>query len=372
VSIIKCDFCGSLDYEEVYKPIGTKRNNRVCICNQCGLMFSIHDDIPYSREPNPSGDADWGNIRFCKTQRFGALQDQLPSNIDRVIDVGSSRGHFVRWLQEENPKAEITALEPDGRVSPQYHGNVHYLNARLEDVDLPSDYYDFAYCCQTLEHSDSASAMLKQIYNILKPGGQLFVEVPNIEVLRFKSNVEEFFIDKHNFHFGREPLGSYLRSYGFNIVRENRDNLNVRLFAEKGAEHGQVIGGNPRYGRELVAEYAANIQRNRAKLPAIAAQITEMLDHMRVAFFGANVLFDLLVKYGGLDPKRVECLVDGFIYEYLPAIHGVPVQHPNQLRVYQPDVCVVLARFGAEIVAKQARAFNIRNVVKFYDLLEAA
>jgi hypothetical protein len=97
LSTIKCDFCGSGNCEEVYRPIGTKRNNRVCICQTCGLVFSIHDNIPYSREPNPSGDADWGNVRFCKTQRFEAIKDMIAiGDAKHILDIGSSRGHFVR------------------------------------------------------------------------------------------------------------------------------------------------------------------------------------------------------------------------------------------------------------------------------------
>ena len=389
---IKCDFCGAEGYlfksfyDEVYQPIGTKRNSRVCVCNSCGLVFSIHDDIPYSREPNPSGDADWGNVRFCKGQRFAAVKDILPKGAKRVLDVGSSRGDFVKWYREQNPKAEIVAIEPDTRVIGDYADEFEVIGGKLENntVFTPSNHYDFVYCMQTLEHTDSASAMLKQIYDCLEPGGVLFLEVPNIEVIRYPLNIEEFFIDKHNFHFSHKVLKSYLEWIGFKLEKINDDDLNVRIFASKSGIRFDTMTNEPasyssfpdfcnspiKYYYNIVDEYAETIQRNRAKLPAVVEKINRILDVQKVAFWGANTMLDLMVKYGGLDPSRVECLVDTYMAGNLDAIHGVPIQSPDALRGYQPDVCIVLARHSAEQIAKLARKYGIRNVIKFSDLLE--
>ena len=367
---IKCDFCGSTEYKEVYKPIGTKRNNRVCICQYCGLMFSIHDDVPYSREPNISGDADWGNVRFCKGQRFDVVKDMIDiTKAERILDVGSSRGHFVRWAHEQNRNAEIMAIEPDTRVIGDYVNEFDVIGERLENVKLPDNYFDFVYCMQTLEHADSASAMLRQIYECLAPDGVLFLEVPNIEAFTYPLNVEESFIDKHNFHFNKSVLCRYMAQNGFS-VSVNNDNLNVRIIATK-ADYKAIPFISDRDPEKLIRQYAETIKANRVTLPAVVAKINEMLDNMKVSFFGANTLFDLMVKYGGLDPQRVECLVDDYICGLVGNIHGVPIQCSDAFRVYQPDVCIILARHSADVVAERARSFGIRNVVKFYDLLRA-
>ena len=369
MSNISCDFCGSTDYKEVYKPQGTKRNNRVCICEVCGLVFSIHDAIPYSREPNISGDADWGNVRFCKGQRFDVIRDMLPKDARYVLDVGSSRGHFVTWARRAMPNAEITAVEPDTRVIDSYADEFNVIGKKLEDIALPDNHFDFVYCMQTLEHVDSASAMLKQIYKALAPGGTLFLEVPNIEAFRFPLNVEESFIDKHNFHFSKGVLCNYMMKLGYD-VKVNADDLNVRVVAKKqDMQVRPVFKDSDPY--KLMNEYSANITRNRAKLPAVVERVTEMMAHTKVAFFGANVLFDLMVKYGGLDASKVECLMDDYINGLVDNLHGVPIQSSDYLRVYHPDTCIILARHSADAVAAKARKFGVRNVVKFYDLLRS-
>ena len=367
-SIGKCDFCGSMEYDRVYRPINTKRDVDVVICKNCGLVYSIVKDIPYSREPNPSGDADWGNIRFCKGQRFGVVKDILPKDVKYILDVGSSRGHFVKWAKANIPDAEITAVEPDTRVIHDYQDEFHVIGKYLEDIELPSNHFDFVYCMQTLEHSDSAAAMLKQIYDALRPGGVVFVEVPNIEVIRYPENVEEFFIDKHNFHFSRTVLCNYMASLGFSI-KLNDDPLNVSVFATKTGVKDIMYFFVDSEPHELIGTYAENIVKNRRKLSEIGAKLNDMISKMKVSFFGGNTLFDLLVKYGNLDASKVKCLVDDFLGEIGVTIHGVKVQKSDALRVYNPDTCVVLARYGADIVADKAKAYGIRNIVKFYDLM---
>jgi SAM-dependent methyltransferase len=370
VSNTKCDFCGSDEYDEVYKPIGSKREAVVCICRNCDLVFSIHSNIPYSREPNPSGDADWGNVRFCKGQRFDAIKDLLPIDAQFVLDVGSSRGHFVRWYHAQNPGAYIMAVEPDTRVNDlnPIEADIFY-GEKLENLQIPSNSINFIYCCQTLEHVDSASQILKQMYDILLPGGKLFIEVPNLAVIGYPLNIEEFFIDKHNFHFSKRVLCHYMESMGFEIESLNDDNLNVRILAVKGLPtvHYTPILGDMN-SHVLIKHYASVIGQNREKLPDVVAKINRIMEGQRVAFWGANTMLDLMVKYGRFDATKVECLVDSYLPEGME-IHGIPVQRPEKLRVYQPDVVVILARHSANDIMKIARTYGVRNVIRFSDLL---
>ena len=60
-----------------------------------------------------------------------------------------------------------------------------------------------------------------------------FLEVPNIEVISHPNNTEEFFIDKHNFHFTNETIDAYLSKCGFEVIHRRADELNVSVFAKK-------------------------------------------------------------------------------------------------------------------------------------------
>lgn len=385
----QCDLCGSAQSQDVYSPVRSLRQVKVAVCSHCGLAFSRYADVAYSRDPRPSGDADWGNIRWAKGFRLDALRPLLTAQLgqgvlNRVLDVGANRGSFLEWMLELKPDVQVTAVEPDERVVTTYQGRpgVDLRLAKLEHAKVEADAYDFAYCCQTLEHADSASDMIARMHAALKVGGTLFIEVPNIEVISYPLTVEEFFIDKHTVHFSHRLLTAYVQWSGFRLeagTNPEDDILNVRILATKVGPAMTMpfaqwfaAGDLPAHNRQLITTYAANVARNRARLPEVVAQIERLMARQSVAFWGATTIFDLLVKYGGLDPAGVKLLVDSYVYKYLPLHHGVAVQNPSALRVAQPDVCIVLARFSAPAIAEAARKYGVRNVIAFSDLLESA
>jgi SAM-dependent methyltransferase len=385
----RCDLCGSTDFQEVYSPVGSLRQVNVAVCSHCGLAFSRYAAVPYTRDPRPSGDADWGNIRWAKGFRLDALRPMLTAllnqgGLNRVLDVGANRGSFLEWMLELEPDIRVTAVEPDERVVGTYRDRpgIDLQLAKLEHAEIDAGVYDFAYCCQTLEHADSPAGMIAQMHAALKSDGTLFIEVPNLEVISYPLTVEEFFIDKHTAHFSHRLLTSYVEWSGFRLeagTNPEDDILNVRIVATKVgpamttpfADYFQA-GDLPAHNRALIQAYAANMARNRALLPDVVAQIDRLMARQTVAFWGATTIFDLLVKYGGLEPGKVSLLVDSYVYKYLPAHHGVTVQNPTALRVAQPDVCIVLARFSAPAIADAARRYGVRNVIAFSDLLESA
>ena len=115
-----CDLCGSDSHEDVYRPIGTRREAAVCVCNRCGLVFTRYGNDNRNREPTPSGDADWGNIRYAKGFRLDALKPLMVDKVraaKRILDVGSNRGDFLRWAAQDNPEADLFGIESDERLT---------------------------------------------------------------------------------------------------------------------------------------------------------------------------------------------------------------------------------------------------------------
>ena len=223
--------------------------------------------------------------------------------------------------------------------------------------------------------------MIASMHAALKVGGVMFIEVPNIEVISYPLTVEEFFIDKHTTHFSHRLLTRYVEWSGFRLEEGTNpadDILNVRIVATKIGPQNPMpfgewfkAGDLPAWTRELITTYAANMARNRANLPLVGAAIARLMERQNVAFWGATTIFDLLVKYGGLDPAKVRLLVDSYVYKYLPRHHGVEVKSPTALRTAQPDICIVLARFSADAIKDSARGYGVRNVMTFSDLLQS-
>lgn len=382
---LQCDFCGKFMEVPVYQPHNSRRAAHVFVCHHCGLVQSIYSAVERTRISTLSCDADWGNVRHGKGARLKTALRALDGKVDwttigRVLDVGSNRGDFLLWLRQSQPHVVIHAIEPDISIVGSYKNEpgIELSLARFEDVALAPASYGFIYCAHTLEHASSASKMLRQLFGALALGGFLYLEVPNIEAITLPDTVEEFFIDKHSFHFARSGLIDFIESLGFEIAsgRDDIDPFNISLLLRRRSDvdlhvYPSQYGGFAEAHRMLISSYASILVNNRARLHRLIDEcIAPFIERQKVAFWGAGRIFDALVKYGKLDTTRVQCLVDRHLWHIVHETHGVSIQRPEYLKRFEPQVVIILARSAASEITDEVRRFGVRHVVKFQDLLE--
>ena len=70
---------------------------------------------------------------------------------------------------------------------------------------------------------------------MLKPGGLLVLDAPNIALLGGDDIVEEWFIDKHLYHFSARTLSRMIEAAGFDIIEapDPDDRVNLLFVARK-------------------------------------------------------------------------------------------------------------------------------------------
>jgi 2-polyprenyl-3-methyl-5-hydroxy-6-metoxy-1,4-benzoquinol methylase len=384
--IIQCDFCENTNLKFCYQPQNSKRDTKVYVCLNCSLVQSTTSDS-YKKKPREksiSSGADWGNIRHGKGIRFEPNKNfilqhlQNRQNIENILDIGSNRGDFV--LQAKNLFSnvrQIVGVEPDVNIVSNYLHNkeINVILESFENLTFQDNSFDFIYSSHTLEHSKSAKEMLIQSHKYLKIGGMMFLEIPNIETLYDKNTVEEFFIDKHSFHFERNLLCNLLNFIGFDVIAssDNSDIYNLSLLLKKKEKNRNGIDLNSASLGEdkvkLIEEYKNNLIKNRNKLKAIACLIEKMTENNNVAFWGGGRIFDALVRYGDLKTDRVLFAIDEFIGKYVTEFHGVKIMTSNNLNeYYDVDIFIVLARSSELEIAKKIYNMGYKKVKIFSEL----
>lgn len=83
----------------------------------------------------------------------------------------------------------------------------------LSDVE---DQFDTVSLLHVLEHILNIGSFLRQVRRRLKPGGYLFVEVPESSGFDFLSKDHDDFNSCHQWFFGYGSLGPILERHGFN------------------------------------------------------------------------------------------------------------------------------------------------------------
>lgn len=378
-----CDYCNTGLGKTLYSPINSKRGASIYKCSNCSLVQTKYESTPGDSEKKKaiSSDADWGNVRHGKGIRYVEAKDYLDPILDmlkpaRILDIGSNRGDFIKDALTKDYVQKVVAVEPDISLTPDYDSfsgdsRLECYWKRFEDCAL-YDNFDFIYSCQTLEHASSARDMLESSFNILDANGMMYVEVPNIEILSDPRGVEEFFIDKHTFHFNAQVLVNIATTCGFSLTQDlGSDRYNIKLLFSKSKPLNNPISSNDDSLVDLISAYPGIIQENRRLLACLVeSRLRPLSKRQKVVYWGANRIFDALINYGGLGKDDVFMLVDTYMAGKLDKSSGSPIVHPDYLRAEEPQVCVVLARSSEELIASLAYEMGVRHVLKYSELLD--
>ena len=381
-----CDFCGTDSLTFAYQPDGSTRGLKVYLCRHCGLVQSAPriDRTEKRHDAAVSGGADWGNVRYGKGFRTQAAMDALARHgkfdgAIRLLDVGSNRGRFAAAFLEAAPQAQVTAVEPDERYADSCAGlpRTQLMLSRIEDTALDDASFDVVHSCHTIEHLANPFASLKDHARMLKPGGLLVLDAPNIALIGGDDILEEWFIDKHLYHFSEATLGRMIEAAGFAIVEhpDPKDRINLLFVAKKtGAAATDIAADAAEVVRaeKLLASYVETRAANCAALAAAAREL-ESLKPQRVALWGAGRLFDSLVRTGGFDPASLALLIDAHLIQHMDSRHGVRLSPPHALAGAKVDVIVAMSRgFADEIVAEARRLAPKARIILYADLLARA
>jgi 2-polyprenyl-3-methyl-5-hydroxy-6-metoxy-1,4-benzoquinol methylase len=152
------------------------------------------------------------------------LIEQLhPPDRNKIMDIGCGAGVFLK-MAELNGWKHCIGIDINERYSDFYRPTqgVQYLNSSFERMD-PSKIgqnYDVISMWSVLEHLYDLQYILGRIGEMLKPGGLLFILVPNVESLatRLMRERSPTFNWKHVSHFSPNSLRHLMEKHGLECV----------------------------------------------------------------------------------------------------------------------------------------------------------
>jgi SAM-dependent methyltransferase len=348
----------------VYIPIGSRRNSQVVQCGSCGLCQTFQDTDTEHGKRTLSSDAGWGNVRHAKGVRLEAQQNNLKnllttiSETSSVLDIGSSRGQFIEWCQANFPKFTFVGIESDSNIVNIFEKtNVRVIIDKLEKVKFQeNERFDFIFCNHTLEHVDDVNQILDIMSQLIKPNGIIWIDVPNLEGIRDPFVIEEFFIDKHNYHFELATLSNILTSKGFQIKLDYSDNLNLVFAVTNGAERNFTPIKN-RITTKDITNYIEKLNQNRLKLPGIARIIESKSN---VAIYGAGRILDALIRFGDLKIDYIP-IADRYLWKNASDL-GVNIQNPDLMNWEQFNEVIILGRSSVPAITSWLESRGAKKV----------
>lgn len=174
-------------------------------------------------------EADRGNHYIDRASRLHACNEVKKKLFSDqvVLEIGSSSGYLLRDIKNAVPGIFIIGSdcipEPLEKIA-EYHPDIPLIQFDLVSCPLPDNCVDVIVALNVLEHIENDDTALRQIYRILKPGGNAIIEVP--------ANPDLYdFYDEQLKHFRRYTLVDLIskaKKAGFTL--ETRSHLGFFVY----------------------------------------------------------------------------------------------------------------------------------------------
>ncbi len=145
--------------------------------------------------------------RFLPTKKNG----------NRVLDIGIGAGDFLKKAKELG--WEVSGVDTDPIAVK--NANEEGLNCKLGSIECFSeqiDSFDLITINHVIEHMHDPLSAIRTAYSLLKPGGKLWIDTPNIDSYGFERYGKDWIgVDcpRHLVIFGWETMSFVLQKAGF-------------------------------------------------------------------------------------------------------------------------------------------------------------
>ena len=247
----KCPLCSATNIQ-AFKAGSTHLNLDerfgVSRCHSCDLLFlsprlgedTMHEIFhgkvvdgleDYTAKPAGYGQVTEGRRVLFKDRIKQVTASYFNGNFGAVLDIGASSGVFLEEAEKQGWQAYGVEPSTAGTEALVQKG-LQAKQAFAENLPFEDNHFDWVHSNHVFEHLADPLAAAKEAYRVLKPGGLVFIEVPNqfdnIQFFRHslmgKIPVRERNIRSihHLFFFSRKTLRLLLQKAGFRDI-EIRD-----------------------------------------------------------------------------------------------------------------------------------------------------
>lgn len=374
-----CEICGSDRKTHLFRqqfegglPGALLDGYDVVVCACCGFGFA--DGIPpqeaideyygsmskYEPEHQGGEQSDFHRRRFAVAAEF--IRSTVAERQAAVLDLGCASGGLLGALQALG-YTDLMGIDPSPQCVRAVRGLVSVRAAEGSLFRLPSGIgpFDVVLLSAVLEHVRDLRRAVRQVADLLTPGGYLYLEVP--DVTRFGSTpdapFQEFSVEHINY-FTLPSLVNLMGAEGFRLVDQRQTSTLIGVVASHELraifrwERGAPSGCCPE--PETEAALRRYIVRSQAIEQGIHEAIRPWVSSQQgILVWGVGTHTQRLLATSDLPKARIVAFVDSNPRYQGRTFHGSRVLAPSEL-AHRPEPILISSRFFQEEIARQIRS----------------
>jgi 2-polyprenyl-3-methyl-5-hydroxy-6-metoxy-1,4-benzoquinol methylase len=240
IEFVPCNLCGANIYQIVYEGIPDEKGSpidkykssgnkisqdRIVKCEKCNLVYVNPRLKPgvivkgYSEGSDEVfvSQVNGREITFNKSLNF----IEKFSKPGKILDIGTAGGSFLYVAKKRG--WEVYGIEPNKWLCNWGKENygIDIKPGTIFDYKYPNDFFDVVTLWDVLEHVPDPKKVLDECNRILRSGGLLVVNYPDIDslVARIMKKKWVFLLSVHLFYFTPDTISKILSKTEFKIVK---------------------------------------------------------------------------------------------------------------------------------------------------------
>jgi C-methyltransferase len=284
-------------------------------------------------------------------EKFYSFFTECKVQKGKLLEIASFDGYLLKKILDDDWDAYGCDPSPLSDLAIKNLGDDRITRSFFKKDLFPSESFDVIIFRNLLEHLYDLHEFLEAISACLKPGGRIFIDVPNIESILDIGGLGTFF-HQHVSYFSLQTLSTLLDLHDFTVDQSYEGSPNLFVSARKGSssEDKQV---QPPIKLKTSAEKKEFLNQTK-KIENQIKDIFYNSSHQKIALFGASALATTIIN---LLPENLLSKIK-YVFDNDPNKDGkfimgckTPISSPAKVIELDFD-CIVVATyfFDKEIV----------------------
>lgn len=275
---VSCFLCGADDYDVVYGARYDREKDADLVqkfrasgdellidqlvkCRRCGFQYvnpRLRGDLIFSGYTE-GDDPTYVSQLQARERTFAASLDEIEraaGGTGRLLDIGTAAGAFVAAARARGWDAE--GCEPNKWLAAwgASHYGITIRQGSVFDQNYAEESFDVVTLWDVIEHTLDPRAMLDRCRRLLRPGGVLIVNYPDIGswIARTLGRRWLFLTSVHLYYFDRRTIRRMLESTGFDVegIRPHWQRLELDYILFRGSVLNRALSNVSRRMASIV------------------------------------------------------------------------------------------------------------------------